>query len=389
MGVYSRTTKNGNAKWYIRYFADGKLRREVTPARTRKQAEYFLAKRRVEVEEGKWSDQTKKRVKFHEWAIDYFELKQLQGLKSIDRVELSLKHLTDFFGDFYLDAITEKNVLRYIKKRKNTKLKRSPYTQISYTTINRELACLKNMLNEAIKQRIINPITPLPHIRLFREDNARNRYLSDEEYSRLLGVCPPHIYGLVLCAYETGMRRGEIISLTWDRVDLRKGFIHLSSGKTKTGCRRKIPISKALDEYLRSVPRSIGTDHVFHYRGKPINYSKEAWKTALKRAGIKDFRFHDLRHTFVTRMRRAGVHDHVIMAITGHKTQAMFRRYDTVDGNDLLEAVHKTCAPRYSNADEKSTSNMQRGDTRGDTRAEKRIQRKETRGNPSGTPACK
>jgi len=205
------------------------------------------------------------------------------------------------------------------------------------------------MLREAHKMGVIDITKPLPHVQLLKEDNVRDRNLTEDEYCRLLDAASPHLRGLILCAYETGMRKGEILNLTWNQVDLQEKMIYLKGENTKTGFGRKIPISPVLDEYLKTLPRSIKTNHVFNYRGKSISYFKRAWKSALRRAGIEDLRFHDLRHAFVTRMRRASVHDHVIMAITGHKTRSVFRRYDTVDTEDLLDAV-------------------QRGDTRGDTR---------------------
>jgi len=102
--------------------------------------------------------------------------------------------------------------------------------------------------------------------------------------------------------------------------------------QTKTNEGRKIPISPVLDKTLRNmVKKSRPTDPVFDYKGKSVKSVKRSFNTACEKAGIKDFKFHDFRHTFVTRMRRAGKHDRVIMAVTGHRSLLTLARYDTLD----------------------------------------------------------
>ncbi len=346
MGVYSETRSDGTERWIIQYFANGRRKREVTPARTRKQAEYYLMKRKIAVEEGRWTDNRQvRRVRFKDYAEEYLELKRLQGLKDLPRVELSLDSLKPFFGKLYLDDIKQDDILRYITKRRNTIRQRPPKTHIAPSTINRELACLRNLFREAIKAGIINR-NPMFGISLLREDNVRSRCLSPDEEARVLKVSPPHMYGIILCALHTGMRKTEILTLRWKQVDLRKRFIFLSGTDTKTGYGRKVPITPELHKYLSGLTRNADSEHVFLYRGKPIREFTTSWHNIRKNAKVRDFRFHDLRHTYITRMRKAGVHDHIIMSITGHKTRDMFKRYDTVDEDDLLTAVHNISALR-------------------------------------------
>jgi len=344
VGVYSEIRSDGTERWIIQYFVNGRRRREVTPARTEKQAEYYLAKRKIAIEEGRWTDKKQiKRVRFEEYATEYLELKQLQGLKAFSRVELSLKYLTPFFGRLYLDNIQSNDILRYITKRRNTIRERPPHDHIAPATINRELACLRNLFREAMKAGIINQ-NPMFGIKLLKEDNVRNRCLSNNEEALMLKQSPPHMYGIILCALNTGMRKMEILTLTWDQVDLKNRFIFLRGSDTKTGYSRKIPITPTLHKYLSSLPRPVNVKYVFLYKGKPIREFTTSWNNIRKKTGIKDFKFHDLRHTFVTRMRKAGVHDHIIMSITGHKSRDMFKRYDTVDDEDLLSAAHNISA---------------------------------------------
>ena len=143
------------------------------------------------------------------------------------------------------------------------------------------------------------------------------------------------------------MRRGEILNLTWDKVDLKNRVIRLEAKDTKDREKRTTPICDDLYSILNNIPKAIHNDHVFLYKGKPI---KRDIRTGLKRAcrdakisygrNLKDgFVFHDLRHTFNTFMRKAGVPESIIMEITGHSTREMFDRYNTIDSADTRKAV--------------------------------------------------
>jgi integrase len=139
------------------------------------------------------------------------------------------------------------------------------------------------------------------------------------------------------------MRAREIFTLTWDKVDLVGRTVRLSAEDTKTKEPRLIYINDMALDILSEAGKVRGLSHsqVFTYRGKPIKGIRTAFLKACRRAGIRDFRFHDLRHTFNTNMRKAGVDHSVIMKLTGHKTAAMFHRYNTVDTADAREAYEK------------------------------------------------
>ena len=170
-----------------------------------------------------------------------------------------------------------------------------------------------------------------------KENNVRNRVLSFEEFDKLIKHSPEHLQPILGLAYYTGMRKGEILGLTWDQVDLKRGWIHLRPEQTKTGEGRKIPLNEKVVKILRSIRKEVGL--VFHHRGRPIKEVRKAFNTACQKAGIEDFLFHDFRHTFVTNMRKAGKQDRAIMAVTGHKTMSVFMRYDTVDEEDLRKVI--------------------------------------------------
>jgi integrase len=146
------------------------------------------------------------------------------------------------------------------------------------------------------------------------------------------------------------MRRGEILSLTWDKVDLNGRMIRLESSDTKESLSTKVPISKTLKNILGKLPIGLHNDYVFLFRGKPFRHIREGLKRGCEDAGIpyarkvKDgFTFHDLRHTAKTLMRKAGVDKNVRAVIFGHSISGdMDFRYDHVDESDLSDAIDRT-----------------------------------------------
>ena len=181
---------------------------------------------------------------------------------------------------------------------------------------------------------------------LKRNANASDRILTPEEFKTLLDKLPRHTKAILAAEFYTGMRRGEVLSLTWDKVDMERRMICLEAADTKDKEPRVIPILPELHEILKATPRALRDPHVFLYRGKPVDSIKTGLIKACKDAGItygrfaKDgFVFHDLRHSFNTYMRKAGVAQSVIMKITGHSTDQMFRRYNTIDADDAHQAI--------------------------------------------------
>ena len=148
---------------------------------------------------------------------------------------------------------------------------------------------------------------------------------------------------VLLTAYQLGQRFSEIVGLTWDRVDVQRGFIRLRSQDTKTNTSREVPITPDVKMTLQRLAqkRSLAIKHVFTYRGRPLQRVSRSFKTALAKAGITDFRFHDLRHCASTNLRRAGVDTATAMKIVGHKSEKMWKRYNSIEERDLTLAAHK------------------------------------------------
>lgn len=301
-------------------------------------AKRYLAKRKTEIAEDKFLDKRKEVLRPFDEAADAFLAYSEQRRRSTRKDRATLVPLRAFFGGRLLSAITEDEAYAYIAKRRSdtSRFGRPP----SPATINRELSNLKTILNRETRAGHVLR-NPLRGFRLLDENNVRDRVLEPEERRRLLAECRPELRVIVDVAYRTGMRAGEIIALTWERVNLKAGFITLRSEDTKTAEGRIVPLDSELVEILQALPRVDGQPRVFLRGDKPIRSIREGFVTACERAGLQDFHFHDLRHCAVTTLARLGVNEKTIMRITGHKTTHMLRRYQRVDETDLQNAAER------------------------------------------------
>jgi integrase len=333
--------------YWIDYYVSGHRKREhIGP--DKRLADTVLKKRKVEIAEGRFLERRHPvTTTFDELTDTYFAYTVHQQRKrSWPRDRTSIRALSAYFGGKRLTDITPALIEKYRAWRRETISRRG--VPITPASINRELACLKRMFNVARKGLIVlkggvPPENPVASVSLERENNTRDRVLSREEFDRLVAVAPMHLKPILLTAYHTGMRKSEILKLTWDRVDLKAGIIRLRPEDTKNEEWRIIPMTKELSETLRNATIYLdGEGHrvpnVFTYAGRRIGGCAAGLRDGLS-AGIANVVFHDLRHTFVTNMRRAAVDYFRIMAITGHKTMSAFKRYHTIDHQDLHQAI--------------------------------------------------
>jgi integrase len=240
-------------------------------------------------------------------------------------------NIRPFFGHLKVVNLTTEKLKDYRRKRLAEGR--------SEGTCNRELSILRTALNRGRKCTPPKVIT-LPHFPMVAETNVRQGFLSDEQYERLRDALPDYLTPLFVTDYFTGVRRGELLAITWSQVDWEQDFITLNAEDTKSGYTRAIPI---LDGDMRtwlewSRDHANGSPRVFHNDGEPIKDFRGAWSSACKSAGVPDLKFHDLRRTAVRNMRRAGVPQVVRMRITGHRTDSMERRYNIVDIEDIKSA---------------------------------------------------
>ncbi len=207
--------------------------------------------------------------------------------------------------------------------------------------VNRHLPTLKHMFTKAVEWEMVSEeiLKKGRKAKQLQENNRRLRYLSTQECQDLIDACSHHLKPIVITALNTGMRKEEILSLEWDRhVDLRHGFILLD--KTKNGERREIPVNEMLRETLQGLVRHINTPYVFvDGDGSRFANIKRSFQSACRRAGIKDFRFHDLRHTFASHLIMAGVDLTTVKELLGHKSLVMTMRYAHLAPGHKAKAV--------------------------------------------------
>jgi integrase len=262
------------------------------------------------------------RILFDRFTEDFLEWsKGNKRPKSSLRDECSLKHLQPFLKNRLLSEISPFLIEKYKLKRKEEEAKPR--------TIAIELACLRHMFNLAMKwgKAISNPVQG---VKFPKEPQVKDRILSEEEEVRLLetvrtGHKSKHLESIIITALHTGMRKGEILNLKWPNVDFGARVITVEG--TKTGEIRRIPMNKKLTGVLERAKRESEGEYVFSENGKPYLDVKTGWWTALEKAGIENFRFHDLRHTFGSRLGMDGIDITAIADLMGHKDISMTRRY--------------------------------------------------------------
>lgn len=328
-GIYKR----GNVHW-IRYAGlDGRTVYESSGSEKFREAEALLIQRRQGIKEGKQPEI--KRIANHTFKeLTEKYLSWINGRQKSARVKgYIIGQLIEKFGSLPLRRFSTVVVEQLQTDLMNRGLKN--------TSCNKVLTILKHMFTKAVEWDMVESETlkRVRKVKLLRDDSKRLRYLSKEECQALINFCDPHLKPIVITALNTGMRKGEILSLKWDNVDLRHGFILLDV--TKNGERREIPINETLRQTLQAVTRRLDIPYVFFdpLTGNHYQDVKRSFKTALRKAGIRDFHFHDQRHTFASQLVMAGVDITTVKELLGHKTLTMTLRYSHLAPAHKVKAV--------------------------------------------------
>lgn len=338
-----RLKKSKKIKYWISYRLPNRKQKREAVGYSIEEARDAEGKRRSQKRENRIFDiKPDSKMTFQELTDWYLGLKSLKNKAYYPTLQINLKSFNAHFGNIIIGQIKPIDLENYQIIRKEAKY--------SDSYVDQEVGAARTMINKAFDNDLISGDT----LRTFkkvkkllkRNANARNRILSIDEYSRLYKSASHHLKPIIATAYYTGMREGEILKLTRDKVSWDKRCIELEASDTKDKERRNIPLCKELYEILKNLPLHIYDKHLFLYKGHPLSDIRNALKRTCRDAkilygrSIKDgFVFHDLRHTFNTNMRKAGVSESVIMAITGHSTREMFDRYNTVDEDDTKQAV--------------------------------------------------
>ncbi len=240
------------------------------------------------------------------------------GKKARTFFEWTVTVLKDHFGTRLLSQIGPREVQEFLAARR---------ADVKTATANRSLTVLKHMLKKAVEWRYA-ATNPAIGFKPEKERNGREFFLKPDQADELLEKTPDRIRPLVVAALHTGARRGELLGLTWEDVDLERHRVTFRN--TKNGEDRTVRMSETLTATLRRLPSRLQGGSVFcSDDGKalePAAFRKE-FETAVKGAGLKGFRFHDLRHSAASFLVQAGIPLNTVRERLGHKSLAMTLRY--------------------------------------------------------------
>ena len=320
--------------WWIDYYVDGQRKREriggPLTKEMRKIAESVLAKRKVEIAENKFLDVKKQPVCFLKDLAEKYLGWAKAHHRGYTSTESRVKILLESFGNVHLKEITPLKIDEYIQDRSAI---RAP------ATVNRESQILHHMFQKAIEwgMAIDNPVQ---HVKPLRVKNQRTRFLSVDEMERLLENADDILHPILLVALNTGMRRGEIFGLRREDVDFGTNVVRVID--SKNGESRSISMNLTLRDALKSIPPRLDSPYIFAGKtGDPRVDIKKRFTSALRRAQIDDFRFHDLRHTFASNLVMAGVDLATVKDLLGHKTIQMTLRYSHLSADHKASAVNR------------------------------------------------
>ncbi len=279
-------------------------------------------------------------AQFADLLEDYREAKRREG-KAVMASDIGYTRLLQRFGGRRAGEITADDVDRWRRDLAET---------MAPATVNLHLCLLRAILRQGVRTRRL-PASALPEIDSLKTNNKLVRYLTDDEETRLLDALPARLRPLVLVAIHNGMRKGELLNLRWDDIDFVSGTLTVREAKSGEG--RRLPMSATARRALQAVgglgrqrlgARVVNQNEPSGYvfsapqGGFLMNLNRD-WYSALKKSGLDDFRFHDLRHTFASRLVMAGVDLYRVQTLMGHKTPAMTLRYAHLSPQHLRAAV--------------------------------------------------
>src|SRR5579875_3338598 len=339
-GAGSLRRHRGSRIWYLRYYLpDGRRIEESSGTHVKQKALSLLQKRLGEREQGIAPAQDLKKLTYESIRQALLNDYAMRGRRSLRNGRLSfggLSHLDKFFAHKNVASITTDTIRRFIAARQAAGAQPS--------TVNRSIALLRRMLNIAKTE---NKIQTLPHFPFLKENPPRKGFVTHEQFGRLLAALPERLKPLIMLLYWTGVRVGEARKIEWPQIDLNQRQIVMLGEQTKSGQPRILPLPDELVATLETVLEPNRRGRVF-YQGS----FRRSWARACEQAGLghriktsngfpkyEGLLVHDLRRSAVRNLREAGVAETIIMAISGHRTTEVFRRYSIMSSEDLCRAM--------------------------------------------------
>ena len=339
------TAKDGSKRessvWWVGYSVDGKKYRESSRATRKGEAEDFLI-RRLAARGQAPAQRAAERTTFEDLAQlirdDYFE----NGRKTTGKLERTIRHLATSFEGWRASAIDEAAAKKHVTKRLRG--------GAAPATVNHDIAALKRMLRLGYRLRMVERVPDIPTLSL---DNARKGFFEEADLQALLAHLPLDLQPLIEVAYITGWRKEELLTRDWRHVDFDAGWLTLETSKNGEG--RQFPLiprlrailerqearRKRLEVRLGAIIQPVFFRSRGRYVGQRIRNPNRAFAKAREAAGMDDRIIHDFRRTAVRNLVRASVPEKVAMELTGHKTRAVFDRYNIVNESMLRDAGSK------------------------------------------------
>jgi integrase len=338
--------------WWIKYQVGGRPQCVSSGSEKKEDAKKLLREREHLVDKGAAVTAAVGKLTFDDAAEDLLNDYRTNGKRSLRTINLRItKHLKPFFGGRRMTSIHTALVRAFVARRQEA--------GASNASINRDLIALKRMFTLAVQGE---KLLTRPHIPLLKENNVRKGFFEPEQFTSVKNHLPTHLRPIVEFAQITGWRTpSEILPLEWRQVDMKGGEVRLDAGTTKNGEARTFPFTRELRRVLvgqqqvaeqlqraGTIPRCVFCYATGKKAGQRITESgfNKAWRKARVAAGCPGRIPHDFRRTAVRNLVRAGVPERVAMQLTGHRTRAIFERYNIVSPGDLRDAAQRLDAYR-------------------------------------------
>lgn len=319
MSLYKR---KDSPNWWVKLTVSGHCVQESTGTASKRQAQEYHDRRRAEL----WEQQrlgVKPRRVWDEAVLRYLD--ETSHNRAQVTAKFHLRWMQPFLEGMDLDQISREVVERLVQAGLRE--------GVSPATVNRRTQLLRAILRKAWREW--DWIDRVPVFRILKEPQGRVRFLTRQEAARLLAELPPHLRAMARFTLATGLRQGNVKRLRWARVDLERGRAWVVAEEAKAGQAIPVPLSPAAVQVVAE-QRGRHPEYVFTYKGQPITQvGTKAWRGALERAGIKDFRWHDLRHTWASWHAQNGTPMNVLQELGGWRDSEMVQRYAHLDMEHL------------------------------------------------------